>query len=195
MVISGGYDTEANNHSAVFVQGSGSTINGGSDVVIETTGVGAIGAYASEGGSLGLTGSTINTENGVAFGVLNDKGTVNLQGGTITTKGQTAYGVYSSGLGSNTDIHSSAITTSYSLTHAIYGAGGTGLTLNNTTLNTSGSGSYGIYLDGSGGSLTGANNTINSTHATKGAGIYISAGGSNATLDNTTLNITKVLLV
>lgn len=140
---------------------------------------------------MGLTGSTINTENGVAFGVLNDKGTVNLQGGTITTKGQTAYGVYSSGLGSNTDIHSSAITTSYSLTHAIYGAGGTGLTLNNTTLNTSGSGSYGIYLDGSGGSLTGANNTINSTHATKGAGIYISAGGSNATLDNTTLNITK----
>lgn len=95
---------------------------------------------------MGLTGSTINTENGVAFGVLNDKGTVNLQGGTITTKGQTAYGVYSSGLGSNTDIHSSAITTSYSLTHAIYGAGGTGLTLNNTTLNTSGSGSYGIYL-------------------------------------------------
>ncbi len=191
MVISGGYDTEANNQTAVFVQGSGSTINGGSDVVIETTGVGAIGANASEGGTLGLTGSTIKTENSVAFGVLNDKGTVNLQGGTITTKGQTAYGVYSSGLGSNTDIHSSEITTSYSLTHAIYGAGGTGLTLNNTTLNTSGSGSYGIYLDGSGGSLTGADNTINSTHATNGAGIYISSGGSNATLDNTTLNITK----
>jgi outer membrane autotransporter protein len=189
MAIHGDYNTQNDNDTAVLAQGPGSTINGGADVNIETTGRNGIGAYALDGGVLNLNGATITTGGAVALGIQNNKGTVNLQGGTITTNGQTAYGIYSSGLGSITNINGAEITTTNTSAHAIYGGAGTELILNNTTVNTNSGSSYGIYLTGADTTLTGANNIINSTNAAGGAGIYIGSGGVNATLDNTTINI------
>ncbi|HEN3580134.1 TPA: autotransporter outer membrane beta-barrel domain-containing protein [Yersinia enterocolitica] len=191
VAILGEYGTDSDNLSPVSVQGSASEVTGGSDVAITTTGRGANGANVTNGGTLTLNGAAIKTDGVVAFGISNNKGTVNLQGGTVTTTGSTAYGVSSTGLGSSADINGTVISTSGSTAYGISGAGGAKLTVNNTTINSSGGGSYGIYLSDIGSALSGANNTINNTSGASGTGVYIGNGGINATLDNTTINMTN----
>lgn len=189
--ISGLYTSEVNHQYVLTITGTGSEINGGSDVTIETTGVGAFGSYVADNGTLNLNGATIRTEDNVAYGIYNKQGTVGLQGSTITTNGQSTSGVNSSGVGSLTDINGSEITTNNFASRGVYGGAGAEIILNNTTLNASGSGSYGIYLENAGSTLTGANNIINNTNAQNGTGINIAYGGSSVILDNTTINMTN----
>ncbi|MFV8799145.1 autotransporter outer membrane beta-barrel domain-containing protein [Yersinia sp. LJYL362] len=189
VAISGEYGTGSDNLTPVVVQGTTSAVTGDSDVTITTTGRAANGVNVIDGGTLNLNGAVIKTDGVVASGISNNKGTVNLQGGTVTTTGSTAYGVSSTGLGSSADINGTVISTSGTSAYGISGAGGAKLTVNNTTLNASGGGSYGIYLNGIGSELSGANNTINNTSSASGTGVYIGSGGINATLDNTTINM------
>ncbi|CNI58308.1 autotransporter family protein [Yersinia mollaretii] len=187
--ISGDYGTDDDYQPAVVVKGMGSTVTGAADLSIYTTGRVANGVEVSNGGALKLEGSAIKTEGVVAYGIRNNNGTVNLQGGTIMTSGSSGNGIYSSGVGSRTDINGTVFNILGGLANAVAGYDGTALTLNNTTINTSGG--YGIYLSDVGSTLTGANNVINNTSSASGTGVYISNGGLNATLDNTTLNMTN----
>ncbi|CNI21695.1 autotransporter outer membrane beta-barrel domain-containing protein [Yersinia pekkanenii] len=187
--ISGEYGTDSDNLSPVVVQGSTSVVTGDADVTIHTTGRAANGANVTNGGTLNLNGAVIKTDGVVARGINNSKSTVNLQGGAVTTAGSSAYGVSSTGLGSRTDINGTVISTSGISAYGISGSGGTQLTVNNTTLNASGSGSYGIFLSSIGSTLSGSNNTINNTSTASGIGVYIDNGGVHATLDNTTINM------
>ncbi|CNL48776.1 autotransporter outer membrane beta-barrel domain-containing protein [Yersinia alsatica] len=189
--ISGEYGTDGENQPAVVVQGAGSTVTGDENLSIETTARGANGVAITNGGSLNLDGSSIKTNGVIAYGINNSKGSVILNGGTITTTGQQGNGVYSTGLGSNANINGTEITTSGGSAYTVSGTAGAALTLNNTILNSSGGGSYGVYLSGLGSTLTGANNVINNTAVGGGTGIYIGSGGLNANLDNTTINMTN----
>ncbi|WP_145594349.1 autotransporter outer membrane beta-barrel domain-containing protein [Yersinia aleksiciae] len=187
--ISGDYGTEDSSQPAVEVKGSGSTVTGGADLSIYTTGRMANGVEISNGGALNLKGSTIKTDGVVAYGIRNNSGTVNLQGGEIMTTGSSGNGIYSSGAGSRVDINGTTFTMLGGSANAVSGYGGSALALNNTTINISGG--YGIYLSDLGSTLTGENNVINNTSPYSGTGVYISNGGLNATLDNTTLNMTN----
>ncbi|QHB34417.1 autotransporter outer membrane beta-barrel domain-containing protein [Yersinia canariae] len=189
--ISGEYGTDGDYLSAVAVQGPDSAITGESDLTINTAGRGADGANVTNGGSLHLNGSSINTQGVVAYGISNNKGTVIVEDGTITTVGQQSYGISSTGLGSRTEINGTEITTSGTSAYGISGKSGTALILNNSIFNAGGGGSYGIYLSDLGSTLTGANNVINNTGVGGGTGVYIGDGGVNATLNDTTINMTN----
>ncbi|WP_145579505.1 autotransporter outer membrane beta-barrel domain-containing protein [Yersinia vastinensis] len=187
--ISGEYGTDGEYQPAVVVQGTDSTVTGVSDLTINTTARGANGVNVSNGGSLNLENSTIKTNGVVAYGINNNKGSVVLNGGSITTMGQQGNGVHSTGIGSRTSLNGTEITTRGSSAYGVSGTAGAALTVNNTTLNASGGGGYGIYLSDLGSTLAGTNNVINNTGTGGGTGVYISYGGLHAALDNTTINM------
>ncbi|WP_227728519.1 autotransporter outer membrane beta-barrel domain-containing protein [Yersinia proxima] len=189
--ISGEYGSDGDYQVAVAVQGLDSAVSGSDDLTIDTTGRGANGVNVTNGGSLYLDGSAIKSQGVVAYGINNNKGSVTFSGGTITTLGQQSHGVNSIGLGSRTDINGTEITTQGNSAYGISGTSGAALIVNNTTLNTSGGGGYGIYLSDPGSTLTGTNNVINNSGVGGGTGIYIAYGGLNATLDDTTINMTN----
>jgi autotransporter family porin len=160
------------------------TINGGS---LATTGDSAIGAYATGAGStINIKNSNISTAASAAPGLLaQSSGAINADTVTITTVGSNSYGVQAND-GSVT-VSNSAITSS---AHGTVSQGTQGnLTLNNTTVNTSGDSGHAIYAS-KGGQVT-VNGGALATAGNSAMGAYATGAGSTINIKNSNISTAK----
>jgi outer membrane autotransporter protein len=141
--------------------GTTATMSGGS---ITVTGSGLAGLYSDTNGVTNTTNVAISTTGANSYGALAEAvipstplispggGTINITGGSITTQGMGAFGVFAQGQPSVPST----------------------ITLNNSTINTAGTGAAGYRADG--GTIS-ATNTTTQTSGTAAPGGILSNGG------------------
>ncbi len=195
--------TTADDAHAVVANGSGSqaTLSGAN--ILNTSGNGSIGLYATNGGLINATGQTTISTLGTnsestglsAFGVNADGSgsQINLAATTITTSGEGAVGLYASDV-SDTG-HGGAITASGQTTVTTgtgsfsYGAWaqspGSTIALNGPSTFTINGSAFALYAT-QGGSISSANTLGVAINGAVAGGVEVNDAGSTATLTGTT---------
>lgn len=133
------------------------------------------------GGDVMLTNTTVNTTGGVAINV-NKTAQATIRGGSFTTQEANADALWIATADSSADVSGATFTTQGAGSHAFNAQYGNAL-LADSTLSTSGTGSYGLYSE----SDVQGNNLRIETQGDSGIGVFAARGGL-INLNNATIN-------
>ncbi|PWL16291.1 hypothetical protein DKP76_18315 [Falsochrobactrum shanghaiense] len=173
-IADGGVSTEGLYGYALLSQEAGSIINA-SNLSINTIGEWGLGAYASYGGHVDISDTSINTSGNSASGFYSHLSTVEASNVSISTEGASAYGARA--LEGRITINNSSIATIGSKAHGLFATGADGsITADNTTINTSESWTFGAYAKANG-TIVLNGGAINTT-GERGYGILSATGGT-----------------
>ncbi len=156
--------TEGGNTVGVMARYSGARIDF-ADGNVTTTGANAFGVYADNAGAANISNSAIKTSGLRAHGVYAYRlGRATLDGGSVTTRGDDALGILAENTGTVTATGVEVTTEGANAAGVIarYSGGSLGastITLDSSTVKTSGLSAYGVEA-ANGGLVTGAGNTI-----------------------------------
>ena len=195
--------TTGDDAHAIVVNSSGSQANLSGANALSTTGDGAIGLYATNGGVINATGSTTISTLGTnsattglsAFGVNADGSgsEINLAAATITTAGQGAVGLYASDAADTGQGGAITVSGPLSVTTGTspfaYGAWaespGSTIALNGPSTFTINGGAFALYAT-DGGSISTANTLGVTVNGDVAGGVEADDAGSKATLNGAT---------
>ncbi|WP_201315472.1 autotransporter outer membrane beta-barrel domain-containing protein [Dyella sp. EPa41] len=143
--------------------GAGSLLTA-SQVLVSTSAILAIGAYASDGGNISVNGGSLTTRGAYAFGAAaeGDQSKVMLSGVSVRASGQTAHGL-------------AAL------------EGGT-IEANGVVVDIKGPGAAALYVAGQAGTVDTARISNSALRAVGQAGIWVAGGTANVTLANTSVS-------
>lgn len=178
---------------------------------LTTKGTGGVGAMANNNSSIALNGTSITTSGDTAHGMMSQNGsTITADGvniitsgrmaygvqtfnakalmanGAITTSGASAVGAWTQGATGDLTLNKTSITTTGSNAHGLYAMTGGQLTFNNAEISTAGSDSHGAYANGAGSAININDSSINTMGSAAGA-VYAS-NGATVNLKNTDLS-------
>jgi hypothetical protein len=164
---------------------------------IDSTNNVALGAYATNGATMSLTGVTINTSGAGAHGVESGGGSsIAISGGSVTTGGANAFGLFSTDPGSSiTTSNGVVVSTTGNFSNGVFVYNGASASLTGGSVTTTGIAASGVSADGAGSSLTATGVTISTSGNFDTATGYQSQGAvagdsATATLNNDTITTT-----
>ncbi len=152
-----------------------------------TVGQNSMGLSAGNGGDITFTNGTITTTGTGGLGMASNNGSlITISDSDISTAGARAHGIYSAN-SANVLADRVHITTTGGTAYGVQTDNGS-LTLQNSTINTTGAAAAGAWAQGSTGNLTISGSNI-TTSGEKAQALYAMSGG-NMTVDNSTIAAT-----